>query len=169
MATTILLKENELTKKTLLGGNIDIDLYIPCIADAQRIRLEEILGETLYNKICLDFENDDLTGEYLTLYEGYIVPFIIAAAAVEYLLIGAYKVNNNGIFKAQPDNSVAVDKTEVDYLVNNMRLKSEMYQDRMLRWLYKNNLPEYVSSSTNIVNPMRSNLICGKWWLDKPY
>lgn len=169
MATTILLRENELTKNTLLGGNIDIDLYIPCIADAQRIRLEEILGETLYNKICLDFENDDLENEYLTLYEGYIVPFIIAAAAVEYLLIGAYKVNNNGIFKAQPDNSVAVDKTEVDYLVNNMRLKSEMYQDRMLRWLYKNNLPEYVSNSTNIVNPMRSNLICGKWWLDKPY
>jgi hypothetical protein len=169
MATTILLRENELTKNTLLGGNIDIDLYIPCIADAQRIRLEEILGETLYNKICLDFENDDLENEYLTLYEGYIVPFIIAAAAVEYLLIGAYKVNNNGIFKAQPDNSVAIDKTEVDYLVNNMRLKSEMYQDRMLRWLYKNNLPEYVSSSTNIVNPMRSNLICGKWWLDKPY
>jgi hypothetical protein len=169
MATTILLKENELTKNTLLGGNIDIDLYIPCIADAQRIRLEEILGETLYNKICLDFEDDELAGEYLTLYEGYIVPFLIAAAAVEYLLIGAYKVNNNGIFKAQPDNSVAIDKTEVDYLVNNMRLKSEMYQDRMLRWLYKNNLPEYVSSSTNIVNPMRSNLICGKWWLDKPY
>ena len=169
MATTILLRENELTKNTLLGGNIDIDLYIPCIADAQRTRLEEILGETLYNKICLDFENDDLENEYLTLYEGYIVPFIIAAAAVEYLLIGAYKVNNNGIFKTQPENSVAVDKTEVDYLVNNMRLKSEMYQDRMLRWLYKNNLPEYVSSSTNIVNPMRSNLICGKWWLDKPY
>ena len=169
MATTILLKENELTKNTLLGGNIDIDLYIPCIADAQMIRLEEILGETLYNKICLDFENDDLDGEYLTLYEGYIVPFLIAAAAVEYLLIGAYKVNNNGIFKAQPDNSVAVDKTEVDYLVNNMRLKSEMYRDRMFRWLAKFHLPEYVSNSNNIVNPMRSNLICGKWWLDKPY
>jgi hypothetical protein len=169
MATTILLRENELTKNTLLGGNIDIDLYIPCIADAQRTRLEEILGETLYNKICLDFENDDLEGDYLTLYEGYIVPFIIAAAAVEYLLIGAYKVNNNGIFKAQPDNSVAVDKTEVDYLVNNMRLKSEMYRDRMFRWLARFHLPEYVSNSNNIVNPMRSNLICGKWWLDKPY
>jgi hypothetical protein len=146
MATTILLRENELTKNTLLGGNIDIDLYIPCIADAQRTRLEEILGETLYNKICLDFENDDLEGDYLTLYEGYIVPFIIAAAAVEYLLIGAYKVNNNGIFKAQPDNSIAIDKTEVDYLVNNMRLKSEMYRDRMFRWLARFHLPEYVSS-----------------------
>jgi hypothetical protein len=39
----------------------------------------------------------------------------------------------------------------------------------MLRWLNKFHLPEYVSNSNNIVNPMRSNLICGKWWLDKPY
>ena len=100
MATIILLKENELTKNTLLGGNIDIDLYIPCIADAQRTRLEEILGETLYDKICDDFDNDDLTGDYLTLYEDYIKPFLIKASAVEYLLIGAYKVNNNGIFKS---------------------------------------------------------------------
>jgi hypothetical protein len=103
------------------------------------------------------------------LYEDYIKPFLITASAVEYLLIGAYKVNNNGIFKSQPDNSVAIDKTEVDYLVNNMRLKSEMYQDRMLRWLNKFNLPEYVSNSNNIVNPLRSRLICGKWWLDRPY
>lgn len=169
MATIILLKENELTKNTLLGGNIDIDLYIPCIADAQRTRLEEILGETLYDKICDDFDNDDLVDDYLILYEDYIKPFLIAASAVEYLLIGAYKVNNNGIFKSQPDNSVAIDKTEVDYLVNNMRLKSEMYQDRMLRWLNKFNLPEYVSNSNNIVNPLRSRLICGKWWLDRPY
>jgi len=169
MATIILLKENELTKNTLLGGNIDIDLYIPCIADAQRTRLEEILGETLYDKICEDFDNDDLVDDYLTLYEDYIKPFLIAASAVEYLLIGAYKVNNNGIFKSQPDNSVAIDKTEVDYLVNNMRLKSEMYQDRLLRWLNKFHLPEYVSNSNNIVNLLRSRLICGKWWLDRPY
>lgn len=169
MATIILLKENELTKNTLLGGNIDIDLYIPAIADAQRTRLEEILGETLYNKICNDFDNDDLSDDYLTLYEDYIKPFLISQSAVEYLLIGAYKVNNNGIFKAQPDNSVAVDKTEVDYLVNNMRLKAEMYQSRMEKWLCKNHLPEYVSSSTNIVNPIRTRMICGKWWLDNPY
>ena len=58
----IWLRENELTKNTLLGGNIDIDLYIPCIADAQRTRLEEILGETLFNKIDVDFGNDDLSG-----------------------------------------------------------------------------------------------------------
>jgi hypothetical protein len=61
MATIILLKRTNSQKTPYWVGNIDIDLYIPCIADAQRTRLEEILGETLYNKICDDFDNDDLT------------------------------------------------------------------------------------------------------------
>lgn len=165
METIPLLKENDLTKNTLLGGNIDIDLYIPCIKDAQVIRLEEILGEKLYDKICLDFENDALSGLYLTLHEKYIVPFLIAAASVEYLLIGAYKVSNNGIFKAQPVNTIAIEKNEVDYLVNNMRLKSEMYQDRMTRWLWLHPLPEWVANGTNVVNPIANNLMFGKWYL----
>jgi len=165
METIPLLRENDLTKNSLLGGNIDIDLYIPCIKDAQIIRLEEILGETLYDKICLDFENDDLSGLYLTLHEKYIVPFLVAAASVGYLLIGAYKVSNNGIYKSQPENSVAIEKTEVDYLVNNMRLKSEMYSDRMTRWLYLHQLPEWQPNATNVVNPLASHLMFGKWFI----
>ena len=164
-----IIRASDIAKYTPIGGNVDIDKFLPCVLDAQITDLEPLLGESLYNKIATDYENDDLTGLYETLYENYIKPFLIAASAVEYLLIGAYKVNNNGIFKSQPDNSVAIDKTEVDYLVNNMRLKSEMYQDRLLRWLNKFHLPEYVSNSNNIVNPLRSRLICGKWWLDRPY
>ena len=123
--TTILLKENELTKNTPLGGNIDVDKYVLAIADFQRIRVEEVLGETLYNKICIDFENDDLVDEYLTLYE--------------------------------------------DYLVNQQRMKMEVYESRLERWLCKNHLPEYVSNSNNIVNPIKSKLVCGKWYLQNPY
>ena len=73
----IWLKENELAKKTLLGGNIDIDLWIPAVEDAQRSKLEEVLGETLFNKIDTDFGNDDLDGLYLTLFNDYIKPFFI--------------------------------------------------------------------------------------------
>ena len=129
--TTILLRENELTKNTPLGGNIDVDKYVLAIADFQRIRVEEVLGETLYNKICLDFENDDLVDEYLTLYEDYLVPFIIHGSAMEYLLFGAYQINNGGITKHNPADSTSVDKTEIDYLVNQQRMKMEMYESRL--------------------------------------
>lgn len=165
MATTILLKENELTKNTFLGGNIDVDLYVSCIADAQRSKVEEVLGETLYNKICLDFENDDLSGLYLTLYEDYIKPFLIRQSAVEYLLIGAYKVNNNGIFKTTVENGQSLDKEEIDYLVQNQRLKAEMYQGRLERWLALNSLPEYLSPDSTIVPPLANQLIFNRWYI----
>jgi hypothetical protein len=165
MATTILLKENELTKNTFLGGNIDVDLYVSCIADAQRSKLEEILGETLYNKISVDFENDDLSGLYSTLYEDYIKPFLIRQSAVEYLLIGAYKVNNNGIFKMQAENTVALDKEEINVLVQNQRLKAEMYQGRLERWLALNTLPEYTSGESLIVPPIMKNVIFHRWYI----
>lgn len=165
MATVVLLKENELSKGTLLGGNIDIDLWIPCVVDAQRTKVEETLGETLYNKICTDFENDNLIGLYETLYEDYVKPFLIHQATVEYLLVGAYKVNNNGIFKSQPENTVTVEKAEVDYLVKNQRLKADMYQGRLERWLALNPLPEYNIEVNEIVPPIRKNSLFNRWYI----
>ena len=48
---TILLTDNELSKNTLLSGNIDKDKLRQCILDAQAERLEVLLGEKLYEKI----------------------------------------------------------------------------------------------------------------------
>ncbi len=169
MDDTILLRANTLAKYTPINGNVDPDLYKSCVLDAQRTRLEEILGEELYNKIVTDFNADDLTGDYLELYNNYIVPFLIHQSAAEYLLIGAYKIGNNGIFKTAPDNATAVDKVEVDYLVQNQRNKADMYKERMQRWLCKNRLPEYRIDSDNIVNPLKNRLVFGQWWLDNPY
>jgi len=160
----IWLKENELAKSTLLGGNVDIDLWIPAVEDAQRSKVEEVLGETLFAKIDEDFGNDDLSGLYLTLFNDYIKPFLIRQSIVEYLLVGAYKVNNNGIFKTQAENTSAVDKTEVDYLVNNYRLKAEMYQGRLERWLALNVLPEYDSPLNTIIPPVHKSSIFNRWY-----
>ena len=48
----ILLTDNEISKNTLLSGNIDKDKLRQCILDAQAERLEVLLGEKLYDKIC---------------------------------------------------------------------------------------------------------------------
>lgn len=165
MATVVLLKENDLAKNSPLGGNIDIDSWIPCVVDAQRTKLEETLGQTLYDKLCSDYESDDLEDLYLTLYEDYVKPFLIHQSAVEYLLIGAYKINNNGIYKTQPEKTVTVEKAEVDYLVKNQRLKAEMYQGRLERWLELNPLPEYNDSSNLIVPPIRKNIVFNRWFI----
>jgi hypothetical protein len=156
----LLIKASDLTKNTPLGGNIDVDRYTPCLWDAQLLKLEPILGEDLYNKICTDFSTNALTGDYLTLYTNYIKPFLIHATAENYLLIGAYQIANGGIFKHTAENAESVSKSEVDYLVVNQRSKAEAYAMRMEKWLCKNNLVEYKKCENNTYN-------VGSFWLGK--
>jgi DNA-binding transcriptional ArsR family regulator len=159
----VLLKDNVLTENTPLGGNIDVDKLRQCILDAQATRLEELLGEELYEKIVEDYSSDALEGDYLKLYEDYLVPFLIRQSAVEYLKIGAYSIGNNGIVVPTPQNTTAITEAQLASLINTQETKADMYADRMYRWLCKNSLPEWNSSSDKVVNPHRPSI--SNWYL----
>jgi hypothetical protein len=163
----VLLKDNEITDNTPLGGNIDVDKLRQCILDAQATRLEELLGEDLYEKIETDFDAETLTGDYLVLYNEYIKPFLIRQSATEYLKIGAYSIGNNGIVMPTPANTTAITENMLTNLIKDMSIKADMYADRMYRWLCKNKLPEYRYNSDNIVNPNRPSI--GSWYLENQY
>lgn len=140
---TLLIRPSEITEFTPLGGNVDVDKYMPCIYDVQVTAIEPLLGCDLYSKILTDFANDDLIGDYETLYTEYLKPILRHQVFAEYVEIGAYTVANAGIFKHQPDNSIVVEKNEVQYLAQTQRSKAQLYIDRAEKWLRKTNLPEY--------------------------
>ena len=159
----ILLTDNELSKNTLLSGNIDKDKLRQCILDAQTERLEVLLGEKLYEKICADYDADNLEDEYLTLYTDYIKPFLIRQSALEYLKIGAFSVSNNGIFQPTSQNAQPISDAQLQVLKDEMSIKANAYADRMHRWLKKSNLPEYECDSENIINPTKPSVM--PWYL----
>jgi len=160
---TILLTDNELSKNTWLSGNIDKDKLRQCILDAQTERLEVLLGEKLYEKICADYDADTLEDEYLTLYTDYIKPFLIRQSALEYLKIGAFSVSNNGIFQPTSQNAQPISDAQLQVLKDEMSIKANAYADRMHRWLKKSNLPEYECDSENIINPTKPSVM--PWYL----
>lgn len=143
---TLLIKPEEITQFTPLGGNVDIDKYLPVVFDVQITVIEPLLGTVLYEKIKTDFENDALTGLYLTLYTNYLKPILRHQCFSEYVEIGSYIVSNSGIFKHNPQNAEVVTKDEVQYLAQTQRTKAQMYIDRAEKWLCKNQIPEYMSS-----------------------
>ena len=159
----ILLTDNELSKNTLLSGNIDKDKLRQCILDAQAERLEVLLGEKLYEKICADYEADTLRDEYLTLYTDYIKPFLIRQSALEYLKIGAFSVSNNGIFQPTSQNAQPISDAQLQVLKDEMSIKANAYADRLHRWLKQNNLPEFECDSENIINPTKPSVM--PWYL----
>ena len=160
---TILLTDSELSKNTLLSGNIDKDKLRQCILDAQAERLEVLLGEKLYEKICADYDADTLIDEYLILYTDYIKPFLIRQSALEYLKIGAFSVSNNGIFQPTSQNAQPISDTQLQVLKDEMSIKANAYADRMHRWLKQNNLPEFECDSENIINPNKPSVM--PWYL----
>jgi len=159
----ILLTDNELSKNTLLSGNIDKDKLRQCILDAQSERLEVLLGEKLYEKICADYDADNLEDEYLILYTEYIKPFLIRQSALEYLKIGAFSVSNNGIFQPTSQNAQPISDAQLQVLKDEMSIKANAYADRMHRWLKQKNLPEYECDSENIINPTKPSVM--PWYL----
>ncbi len=139
----LLIRPEETTEFTPLGGNVDIDKYLPVVFDVQITVIEPLLGCDLYEKIKTDFQNDTLTGDYLTLYTNYLKPILRHQCFAEYVEIGSYVVSNGGIFKHQPQNAQIVEKAEIQYLAQTQRTKAQMYIERAEKWLCKNYLPEY--------------------------
>lgn len=163
--TIILIGGDEITKNTIMGGNIDKDRYIPCIKACQNTKIKPLLGKDLYDKICSDYENDTLSGIYLELYDDYIKELVIHGSSELYLSVGAYNVGNNGIVKLKSETGEAVTKSEVDYLVQSAQKLYEHYERDFLTWIKDQDIPEYPKSDCT----RHSNRITvGGWALKRP-
>ncbi len=140
---TILIKQDQLTRNTIIGGNVDPDRYLQAIKACQNLLIKPLLGKTLYDKIVADFETNTLSGLYLEMFNDYITEMIIHGAAEIYLTQGAYMVTNNGITKGKTDSAESVNKEEVDYLVQASRKLYKLYEEQFLDWIKVNTITEY--------------------------
>ena len=118
MAEFLFITPQEMASTTVLGGNVDIDKYIFCIANVQLMTIEPLLGTELYNKIADEAEAETLAGLYLELYTRFVKPITKHKSMAEYIEIGQYIVDNGGIYKHTADNAEIVTKDEVLFLSN---------------------------------------------------
>ena len=159
--TKILIKQEELTRNTLIGGNVDVDRYLQAIKACQNLLIKPILGTTLYNKIVTDYETNSLSGLYLEMFDEYIKEMIIHGSAEIYISQGAYMISNNGITKTKTDASETISKEEVDYLVEASRKLYRLYEEQFLDWIKINPVPEY-DKPCGI-----KHKTYGGWWIKK--
>lgn len=160
-----LIKNTDITKRTNIGGNVDVSKYAYIIRESQMFVLEPLLGTKLYQKIEEDFKNNTLTGDYKKLYDDYIVSILCYDVACEFVLQHSFTVGNGGIFKHNPENGTAVDKVEVDYLANKYRLKADTFIDRMVKFLCSVKLEEYTHTQEEPydIKPKKKSEFLGGW------
>ena len=168
MAGIRLIDGNDLVKGTPLRGNVDADNYLFIIDDVQIIYLEPILGTNLYDKILTDFDTNSLTGLYELMYNDYIKPLLTHCVFADFVLTGAYRVENAGIFKHTPNNAENIDKSEIDFLAKTQRIKADVYIERLKKFLCDkgNDITEYQTQLNNYdETPSNNENIIGGWYL----
>lgn len=157
---TILLGPNDVQKLSGISGNVEMDKLTPYMWIAQCNEVRRVLTYNLYLKILADFENDALTGIYLTIYNDYVLYLMVHYSASHYLTTAAYYQGNGGVFKMSPDGTTPVSKNEIDSLVAYHRNLGATYELRFKTFIKENitNIPEYDQSKIN-TNALKLNWI----------
>ena len=163
MATALFIGRKDIARNTILDGNVDTDKFIQFIKIAQEIHIQNYLGTDLYNKISADIIAGTLSGAYLTLVNKYVQPMLIHYAMADYLPFAAYQVKNGGVFKHTSENAEAVEKNEVDFLINKERDFAEYYTRRMIDYVTFNinSFPEYNTNNNEDIHTDKDSLYQG--------
>lgn len=131
---TLLIQPSEIVEKTPLGGNVDIDKYLPLIVDVQLLVIEPLIGSELYEILKIS----PLSPENTTILNDYIKPIIRHQVVAEYIEQGAYTIANGGVFRHQPKDSTLPEKSELIYFAGIQRSKAQTYIDRYKKKYDKN-------------------------------
>ena len=162
MAEFLFITPEEITKTTVLGGNVDVDKYLFTIANTQITTIEPLLGTELYDKIKTEAEADTLAGDYLTLYNEFVKPIVKNQSLAEYVEVSSFIIANGGAFKHAPENAEVMDKDDIMLLSQKYSAIADMYVLRFNKWICNNVIPEYKTYQDE-VNAQKIQLKAG-WY-----
>ena len=115
------------------------------------------MGTDLYNGLSAAMPNieDSSNVRWKTILDDYIVPMLIWYAQSNYYPFAAYQVKQGWVFKHTSENSISVDKNEVDFLVEKARTNAEWYSRRFIDFMSFNQAtyPEYTSNTNDDIYP----------------
>ena len=155
MDKTLLLREQDLVKLNNISASVDIDKLTPFIYMAQNNKITRMLKNQLYNKILTDFEDDVLSGDYLTLYNDYVVDALIYYTTYFYWTVGLYQVDNQGAYKKSVENSEFLDPSELLRVGKFFEQQGQSVELNFETWIKDKNIPEYNNGCSNNDNNSR--------------
>lgn len=155
MSKALFVTRNDISTFTAANGAIDSDKLLPFLNIAQDIHIQNYLGTDLYVKIQNDIVGGTLAGNYLSLVNDYIKPMLLHWSLVQYLPFGSVNIANGGIYQKNPENSTAITREHVDYLVEKARTTAQFYTNRFIDYIKDNSnlFPEYYSNTQSDMYP----------------
>lgn len=147
-----LIKEKDLSKYTIISGNLDVNKYISELDDAQRIYIrKDLRNDNLYDKLCNDYNDNTLTGLYKIIYDDYIRWMLIYKAMELYIEVGGVNIGNNGITRPSSENNAPLFDSEIGKLAQKYKMRYQEYKNDFFNFMLNNgkDIPEWDSNYNN--------------------
>ena len=169
MAQALFVTSQDIKRYSILSGNIQPQKMQYMIEIAMETEVQLYLGTKLYDKLCDLIVTGDISlpanSDYKNLLDTYIKPMTIFWAATLLVPFANYSIDNGGVFKGSAENSLSVDKEEVDYLANKYRDLAQFYTNNFVDYMVYNQstFPEYNANTQDDFYPEGENSFGG--WL----
>jgi len=144
----LLITIDDITRLSSFDGNIDHDSINPFIFMAQNSEIKRILGDDLYQKILTDFENDSLSGDYLTIYNDYISVILAYFSCSFYLQLAVPKISQNGAYMVTPEKTEQLEREEREAMAQRYEKLATGLEINFIKVLDELNLPERPAPSS---------------------
>jgi hypothetical protein len=159
MAYVLFISESKLKDSTAINLNVDPQILLPYVLQAQRIYIEPKLGTTLYEKleslITAGTIGNAGNEAYKTLVDEYIgdcLPSWAFHMCIPYL---RFKTENGNIYSKTSETGNALSTEEAQHLREEVRNNAEYFTERMIKYITNNItlFPEYNTNSGADISP----------------
>ena len=159
MAYVLLISEQKLKDSTAINLNVDVNILLPYVLQAQTLYIEPKLGTQLYEHIKGLIQagtiSDAGNAAYKTLLDDYISFVLVNYSfyhAIPYL---RFKIENGNIYSKTSETGTALTTEESQSLREEISNTAQYYTERLIEYIRNNTslFPEYSTNSGADVNP----------------
>ena len=162
MSYVLFISEAKLKDSTAINLNVDVDLLLPYVRQAQKLYVETKLGTDLNQKlkdlIVAGTVNLPANAAYKTLLDDYVGDMLPNWAFYHAIPFLRFKIENGNIYSKSSETGTALSTEESQHLREEVRNTAEYYTERMIDYICNNNslFPEYSTNTGADVDPDRN-------------
>ena len=131
----MLLNKKLLSQYSPYPSQYDLTKVMQYVDIAEKIWIVKLIGYEMYEELCEQVKNNDLTPENATLLIEAIYPLLGFAVAYEALPLTWASVTEIGVVKGHSENSDSLSLKDMTYVSDHLRRQIEVRKDYAIQWI----------------------------------
>jgi len=163
MSYVLFISESKLKDSTAVNLNVDVDILLPFVREAQKLYVETALGTDLTQHLKDHIIAGTLAGADKTLVDEYIGDMLPGYSLYHALPYLRFKVENGNVYSKTSETGTALTTEEAQHLREEILNTASYYRERMIDYIRNNtsSFPTYSTNSGADVSPSTDNYYAG--------